>query len=103
METVTDIIVIPHALGRETALHRLQEAERAAQATDFWPKPEALDVTWSDHGGEMRGKALGFPVDGTVAVGDEDVSITIHVPWTAKALLANFRPALETQLTRLLA
>lgn len=100
--TITESIAIPHALGAETAIQRLRVAEEAMRASDTWLKPEAIAFTWSATSATFAGTAFGFPVTGAVEATDAEVRIALDVPWTAKALLATFRPRVHAALTHLL-
>ncbi|HEU0163912.1 MAG TPA: hypothetical protein VFQ54_02640 [Thermomicrobiales bacterium] len=103
IETITRSLTIPTTIGATAAIQRLRAADEAMRASSSWLKPEAVTVTWESTSAAIAGTAFGFPVTGEVDATDAAVTITLHIPWTAKALLASFGPRLEAQLGQLLA
>ncbi len=103
MEPITSTIVVAHNLDAQTALERLRIADAVARANPHWLVPDGLTIDWASTPATITGVAFGFPVTGEIAASNTDVQISLHVPWTAKALVANFTPALLTHLTSILA
>ncbi len=102
MEIITSTIITAHDLDAQDALERLRIADAAARANPSWLLPDGLAVEWTGTSGSISGKAFGFPVTGEIVASDTDVRITLHVPWTAKALVANFSPVLQSHLAHVL-
>ncbi|MGI8486629.1 MAG: hypothetical protein ACR2OU_20525 [Thermomicrobiales bacterium] len=102
MEIITSTIVIPHDLDAQTALERLRDADADARANPHWLVPDALVITWAETVAAITGVAFGFHVTGEIEASDADVRICLHIPWTAKALVTNFAPTLESHLTNIL-
>ncbi|MGB3330013.1 MAG: hypothetical protein WBA46_13720 [Thermomicrobiales bacterium] len=100
---VTRSVTIPTDLPAPDAIARLRAAEAAARANPHWLVPTSLAVDWTATAGIISGIAFGFAVDGTIVATDDDVTVSLTAPWTAKALLANFGPRLEATLSAVLA
>lgn len=103
METITSTIVVAHDLDAQTALQRLRIADAEARANADWLVPDALAITWGETFAAITGVAFGFHVIGEIEASDTDVQIRLHIPWTAKPLVANFTPTLVTHLSNILA
>jgi hypothetical protein len=103
IETITRSIAISTTIGADVAIQRLQAADAAMRASSTWLKPEAVTITWDVTSATIDGLAFGFPITGEINATDAAVTITLHVPWTAKALLASFGPRVEARLEQLLA
>ncbi|MGN6032099.1 MAG: hypothetical protein ACTHQE_10595 [Thermomicrobiales bacterium] len=100
---VTETITIPTDLPAPEAIARLRASEEAVRANPHWLVPTTLAVDWAETSGAISGVAFGFAVDGTIAATGDAVTVSLTVPWTAKALLANFGPRLEASLHSVLA
>jgi hypothetical protein len=100
---VTETITIPTALPVPEAIARLRAAEAAVRANPHWLVPTTLAVDWTETGGAISGVAFGFTVNGSIVATGDAVTVSLTVPWTAKALLANFGPRLESTLRTILA
>jgi putative polyhydroxyalkanoate system protein len=89
---------VPHNLGREEATRRLKEkAEKARdQVTD-------LEEQWNDHTLTFRFKAMGFGVNGTMAVEDAAVKIDVNLPFAAIVAKGMIEQKLREELTGALA
>lgn len=99
---VTETLTIPTAIPAPEAIARLRAAEAAVRANPHWLVPTGLVIDWTETGGTLSGIAFGFAVNGNIAAADDAVTVTLTVPWTAKALLANFGPRLEASLQAVL-
>ncbi|MGC4192663.1 MAG: hypothetical protein QM589_16090 [Thermomicrobiales bacterium] len=100
---VTRTLTIPTAIPAPEAIARLRATDAAVRTNPHWLVPTTLTVDWTETGGTISGIAYGFTVNGTVVAADDAVTVTLTVPWTAKALLATFGPRLEGTLQSVLA
>lgn len=73
------IVVIPHQLGKEAAITRLQNG--LAKATATLPMLSLKEQVWTGDSMAFRMSAMGQEAHGKVDVADEDVRIEITLPW----------------------
>jgi hypothetical protein len=85
-------------LGREEATRRLKE--QAAKARD---QVTELEEQWNDHTLTFRFKAMGFGVNGTMAVEDAAVKIDVNLPLAAIVAKGMIEQKLREEITGVLA
>lgn len=73
------IVVIPHKLGKEAAVTRLQNGLTKATAT--LPMLSLEEQVWTGDSMAFRMSAMGQEAHGKVDVADDDVRIEITLPW----------------------
>jgi putative polyhydroxyalkanoate system protein len=89
---------VPHTLGREEAGRRLKE--QAAKARD---QVTDLEEHWNDHMLTFRFKAMGFGVNGTMAVEDAAVKIDVNLPLAAMMVKGMIEQRLRQEVAGVLA
>lgn len=86
----------PHSLGKEEATRRLRERisqerinkSNVAEVTkEVWRDPNNLDFAMT---------VFSFRVDGSLAIGDEDVTLDLNLPMGA----VMFKGMIESQITQ---
>jgi hypothetical protein len=85
-------------LSREEAARRLKEqaAKAREQVTD-------LEEQWNDHTLTFRFKAMGFGVNGTMAVEDAAVKIDVNLPLAAMMVKGMIEHRLRQEIGGVLA
>ena len=73
------VITIPHKLGKEQALARVQPALGMAQRT--FPILPVEEEIWSGDRMSFRVRALGQIASGTVTVSESAVRLEVTLPW----------------------
>lgn len=95
-------IVVPHRLGEEEALTRLQHLlsdMKSRYATYFTD----LEERWSGNEGRFSVKAMGFNVTGGVTVRPTEVAIDADLPLAATPFKGRVEQMIREQTERLLA
>lgn len=83
------VVVIPHRLGKEEALRRLQPGlSRAAAA---FPVLKVEQEEWTGDSLDFRVRALGQTAFGTIDVRENDLRLEVTLPW----VLAKFAHTIE--------
>ena len=73
------VVSIPHSLGREEALRRLQTGiSRAASSV---PVLHVDEERWEDNRMVFRVRALGQAAAGHIDVADDHVKVEVVLPW----------------------
>jgi len=86
------VVSIPHRLGKEEALRRLQPGLTSAAAS--FPVLKVDEEIWSGDRLTFRVRALGQAAAGTVDVADDHVRLEVTLPW----LLHKFAEAAQTAI-----
>ena len=73
---------IPHELGKEEALNRIQSVLKNVQAK-FGNQVSDLEQNWNGNTGEFSFKVMSMPVSGTLTVNDADVALDSKLPMAA--------------------
>jgi len=95
-------MVVPHTLGTEEALKRIQgmmeelKREHGDRVTD-------LREQWRGERGEFSLKAMGFAVSGSLDVLPAEVRIAGELPWSAKPFQGRIEGLIRERAERLLA
>jgi Putative polyhydroxyalkanoic acid system protein (PHA_gran_rgn) len=85
-------VTIPHSLGKAEASRRLKSGLAGIRPM-FGNKLAVLEETWTGDRMEFRVALLGHAASGSIDVGDEDVRLSLLLPW-ALAILAEKAKAL---------
>jgi len=73
------VVTLPHKLGKEEALRRVQPALR--KASESFPILQVEQETWTGEQMEFRVRAMGQVAAGRVQVGDTHVRLEVALPW----------------------
>jgi len=94
------IVTIPHKLGKQEAVRRLQAGFGNVRST-FGEKFVVLKDDWTGDHLDFRASLLGQTTNGTVDVADDHVRLEVHLPWML-ALLANTAKGLVQKQAKLM-
>ncbi|MDB5650738.1 MAG: hypothetical protein JWL62_2258 [Hyphomicrobiales bacterium] len=78
-------ISIPHQLGAQEATRRLREGLEQMRI-DYGTKLAAADIAWKEQHADLRVGALGQMIDGTLDVTDDQVNVSVLLPWVLAAM-----------------
>lgn len=95
-------ITIPHSLGKNEALTRLQ-GMLASVKENYGSQVSDLQENWTGEGGTFSFKAMGFKISGELIVADDDVRIDAEFPWAAKPFQSTIETTIRERAERLLA
>lgn len=95
-------ITVPHSLGQNEALQRLQGMLDAIKE-NYGSQVSDLQENWTDNGGTFAFKAMGFKISGELNVSDTDVTVDAEFPWAAKPFQSTIETAIRERAERLLA
>ena len=90
------IVSIPHHLGKQEAVRRLQ-AGLANVRTTFGQQLTLLEETWTDEHLDFRIGVLGQNVSGTIDVADDHVRLEVMLPWLLAMLAGKAKTLIERQ------
>ncbi|HUI14419.1 MAG TPA: polyhydroxyalkanoic acid system family protein [Xanthobacteraceae bacterium] len=95
------VVSIPHHLGKEEAMRRLQSGLGKVRA-NYGHLFAVQEETWTDNHLQFRVSALGQTVSGTLDVLDEQVNLVVHLPWLLAKLANAIQPLVRKEGTLLL-
>jgi hypothetical protein len=81
------VVTIPHRLGKQEAVRRLQAGFGNMRST-FGEKFVVLTDDWAGDHLDFKASLLGQTTTGTVDVGEHSVRLEVQLPWML-AMLAN--------------
>ena len=87
---------IPHRLGKEEAVRRIQAGIGKARST-FSQHLTQVEETWTNEHLELRLAVLGHPLRGTMDVADDHVRLEVMLPWLLGLLGERAKPLIEKQ------
>lgn len=90
------VVSIPHRLGREEAVRRLQSGLERARTT-LGSQFSVLEETWSGERLDLRIAVLGQATDGTIHVADDSVRIEVQLPWLLGMIAEQATALIEKQ------
>ena len=90
------VVSIPHQLGKEEAIRRLQSGFGRARAT-FGEKLAVIEENWSGDHLDFRAGVLGQTATGTIDVAEDHVRVEVQLPWLLGMLAEKVRPFIERQ------
>lgn len=73
------VVTIPHKLGKEEALRRVQPA--LSKVSKHFPMLQVEEEIWSGDRMSFRVRALGQVASGTITVAEENVRLEVTLPW----------------------
>jgi Putative polyhydroxyalkanoic acid system protein (PHA_gran_rgn) len=95
------VISIPHRLGKQEALRRLQEGLGNAGAS-FSHLFSIQEQVWTGDHLQFRVSALGQSARGTIDVSDDYVKLEVFLPWLLAKLAETLQPLIRKEGTLLL-
>ena len=95
-------ISMPHSLGQEEALRRLQAALEKAKARNEG-KVTNLQETWSGNRLDYSFSTYGFNVKGDVTVEPSEVKLNGSLPFAAMMFKGKIEQTVRDELSRILA
>jgi len=94
-------VVVPHQLGQETALQRIQGKAEAVKAA-FGGDVKDLHDEWHDNKMDFSFKASGFKISGAMLVQASDVRVDIELPLLAMAFKGMVERKVQEELGKIL-
>ncbi len=95
------VVSIPHHLGKEEALRRLQLGLNKVR-TNYGHLFAVQEETWTDNHLQFRVSALGQAASGTLEVMEDHVSLVVQLPWLLAKLAETIQPLIRREGTVLL-
>jgi Putative polyhydroxyalkanoic acid system protein (PHA_gran_rgn) len=95
------VVSIPHRLGKEEALRRLQSGLHGA-AANFGHLFAIDEANWAGAHLQFRLHSLGQTVSGSIDVAEDTVRLEVLLPWLLAMLAEPLLPAIRKEGTLLL-
>jgi hypothetical protein len=95
-------MTVPHALGQQEALERLQERFHAA-IQSYGDRVQGLEQQWNDNALTYRFQAFGVSVNGSARVEPSEVTVVMEMPLMASMFKGTIEKQLREELGRILA
>ena len=95
------IVSIPHRLGREEALRRIQSGIATAR-TNYSSFLAIHEETWAGDRLAFNLSALGQSASGLIDVADDHVRLEVTLPWLLAKFAEKLTPAIRKEGTLLL-
>lgn len=95
------VISIPHRLGKQEALRRLQDGLGSAGAS-FRHLFSLEEQTWTGDHLQFRVSALGQSVSGSIDVAEDYVKLEVFLPWLLAKLAETLQPLIRKEAVLLL-
>jgi len=95
------VVSVPHRLGREEAARRLK-AGFARAGSQFAGILNISEQTWSGDRLTFQASALGQHASGTLDVQDDQVVVTVTLPWLLAKIAEKLAPAIRRESTLML-
>lgn len=93
---------IPHQLGQEAALSRIQSVLRNVQAK-YAGQIQDLKEEWNGNTGVFSFKIMSMPVSGTLTVNDNNVALDSKLPLAASMFQGKIKSVIMEEATKVLA
>jgi hypothetical protein len=90
------IVSIPHRLGKDEAVRRLQNGLGNAQA-NFGHLFKVQEETWTGNRLQFRVSALGQVASGTIDVADDHVRLEVLLPWLLAKVAEAIQPLIRKE------
>jgi hypothetical protein len=94
-------VTVPHRLGREEALRRLKSGFASARG-HFGALLTIEEEAWAGDRLSFQVRALGQSAAGTIEVAEDNILITVMLPWLLARAAGYLLPELRKQTTLLL-
>jgi Putative polyhydroxyalkanoic acid system protein (PHA_gran_rgn) len=95
------VVSIPHRLGRDEAMHRIQHGLTQVRAT-FGDKLAVITEAWSGAHCDFRVTVLRQATTGTIDVAEDHVRVEVQLPWLLGLLAGHARGLIQSQGQRML-
>jgi hypothetical protein len=95
------VVSIPHRLGKEEAVRRLQSGLGKVRA-NYSHLFAVQEETWTDNHLQFRVSALGQTASGTLDVMEDRVNLQVYLPWLLARLASAIQPLVRKEGTLLL-
>jgi Putative polyhydroxyalkanoic acid system protein (PHA_gran_rgn) len=95
------IVSIPHQLGKEEALRRLQGGVGRLK-TQFGDKLGSIEDTWTGDHANFRVSVLGQSVTGGLDVMENEVRVEVQLPWMLAMVAEKAKGLIQKQGTLML-
>jgi hypothetical protein len=89
-------VLIPHNLGKQEALRRLQSGLSRIEE-HFSAAFVVQEQIWSDYTLQFQIRALAQTVRGTIEVQDTQIKLDLMLPWLLARLATNIRQVVQKQ------
>ena len=94
-------VLIPHNLGKEEAIRRIQSGLGQIE-TQFSTVFAVQEQIWTDNTLRFQIRALAQTVRGTIEIQDTHIKLDVLLPWVLARLAAGIRNVVQQQGTKLL-
>ncbi len=95
------VVTIPHQLGKEEAMRRLQGGIGRLRS-QFGDKLGAIEDTWTGDHADFRVSVLGQTVTGALDVRDAEVRVEVQLPWMLAMVAEKAKGLIQKQGTLML-
>jgi hypothetical protein len=95
------VVSIPHRLGKEEAVRRLQAGLGNARA-NFGQLLTLQEEIWTGDHLQFRVSVLGQAASGTIDVADDQVRLEVMLPWLLAKIAEKITPAIRKEGTLML-
>jgi hypothetical protein len=95
------IVSIPHNLGKEEALRRIQAGLGNARA-NYSRFVTLQEETWTGDHLQFQIAALGQSASGSIDVADDHVRLEVMLPWLLAVIAEKFTPLIQKEGTLML-
>jgi len=92
---------IPHQLGQEEALKRIQSVLKNVEAR-FGSQVKDLQQNWNGHTGNFSFSVMNMPVSGTLTVNAADVALDSKLPMAAAMFQGKIKSVIMEEATKVL-
>jgi Putative polyhydroxyalkanoic acid system protein (PHA_gran_rgn) len=90
------VVIIPHNLGKAEATDRLRSG-LAGIRSSFAGKLSVIEEAWTQEHLDFRVGLLGQEAKGTIDVGDQNVRLSVELPWFLAKLALKAKALIERQ------
>ncbi len=90
------VVSIPHHLGQQEALHRLQTGIEHLKQT-YAGRITVLEDRWTNDRLDFRVSAMSQTITGSIEVGDEQVTVAVQLPLMLALLADKAKGMIQTR------
>ena len=90
------VVLIPHSLGRDEALRRLQGGVGRLKS-QFAGQIASFDEQWAQDRMSFRVSAMGQTIDGHLEVLEDSVRVEVQLPWILSVIADKARGFIQKQ------
>ena len=95
------VVLLPHRLGKQEAIHRLHNGLGSARA-NYGHLLSVDEAVWNGDRVAFRIRALGQSASGTIEVFEDQLRLEVMLPWLLAKLTERLVPAIRREGTLLL-